>query len=175
MKKLLSAILFIAVVCAFSSTAQAGLVVGAALGKDELEGTDFSDTDDSLKAYLGFRFLKFVGLELQYTDFGTFEDTPLGVQTEIELQRLDAFVLGVIPFKGWEVWGKAGYGVWNVDTVVNGTADDDQDSDLAYGVGVAWTFAKFFAIRAEWERFELTTDGEDGDATMTSIGLDIRF
>ena len=90
----------------------------------------------------------------------------------LEITRADIFVLGVIPIGRFELYGKVGYGYWDSDFTSGGMTQSTDDSDAAYGVGVAVKFAKLIAIRAEYELFEI--EGID-DLTMASIGIDLRF
>ncbi len=173
MKKLLLslAILLAAAILAVPD-AHAEIVLGASVGQSDVETGGFNDDDTGAQFYAGFRFLKLLGLELEYTDFGTFEQGSGASSESLEVTRLDLFVLGVIPLGRFELYGKVGYGYWDSDFRSGGMTQSDDDADKAYGAGVAIKFAKLIAIRAEYEVFEI--DGND-DLTMASIGIDFRF
>ncbi len=85
---------------------------------------------------------------------------------------LDLFAVGVIPIGKFEVFGKAGYSMWDAEVSALGqpSAKDD-GSDLAYGLGAAYTFAKF-ALRLEYEMFDIESNA---DVDMLSFGFDFRF
>ena len=173
MKKLLLslAILLTAALLAVPD-AHAEIVLGASIGQSDVEIGSFSDDDTGAQFYAGFRFLKFLGLELEYTDFGTFEDNSGGMTDTLEITRADIFVLGVSPLGRFEIYGKVGYGYWDSDSTSGAMTQSTDDSDASYGAGVAIKFAKLIAIRAEYEVFEI--EGID-DLTMASIGIDFRF
>jgi len=174
MKKILLslAILLTAVLLAVPA-AHAEIVLGASIGQSDLKIGDVKADDTGGQFYGGFRFLKFVGIELEYTDFGKFEHGSGGMTESVEVTRADLFVLGVIPFGRFELYGKAGYGYWDGELrSAGGNPVNDDGSDPAYGVGFAVKFATLLAIRIEYEEFEI--DGVD-DLTMASIGLDFRF
>lgn len=171
-KLLLSLAILLAAALLAVPDAHAEIVLGASIGQSDLEIGSFNDDDTGAQFYAGFRFLKFVGLELEYTDFGTFEDNSGGMTDTREITRADIFVLGVIPLSRFEIYGKVGYGYWDGDFTSGGMTQGDDGSDAAYGVGFAVKFVKILAIRIEYEVFE--TEGID-DLTMASIGLDFRF
>lgn len=174
MKKLLLslAIVFTALLLA-APEAQAEIVLGASIGKSELKDGGVKDDDKGGQLYAGFHFLKFLGVELEYTDFGTFEDDTGGGRDTLDVSRADLFVLGVIPLGRFEIYGKVGYGYWDSEfRAAGGSPQSDDGSDPAYGVGFAVKFVKLLAIRVEYEEFEVK--GIDKLA-MASVGLDFRF
>jgi hypothetical protein len=174
MKKLLLslAILLSAAVLA-APDAYAEIVLGASIGRTDLKDGSVKDDDKGAQLYAGFHFLKFLGVELEYTDFGTFEDNTGGVRDTLDVSRADLFVLGVIELGRFEIYGKVGYGYWDSEfRAGGGSPQSDDGSDPAYGVGFAVKFVKLLAIRVEYEEFEIK--GID-KLTMASIGLDFRF
>src|SRR5689334_1512396 len=44
--------------------------IGAGYGRIDVNDSDFDDKDDSKKAYLGFKFNKYIGIEGSVNDFG---------------------------------------------------------------------------------------------------------
>lgn len=153
--------------------AHAEIILGAGIGQSDVKIGSVKADDTGGQFYGGFRFLKFVGVELEYTDFGTFEHTSGGTTDTLEVTRADLFAVGVIPFGRFEVYGKLGYGYWDGELrSAGGNPVSDDGSDPSFGVGFAIKFVKLLAIRLEYEEFEI--DGVD-DLTMASIGLDFRF
>jgi len=175
--------LLVAVIALFLAVpaAQAGIVyVGASAGSTSLDAQDFSlsidDSDTGYKGFVGVNILKFFGLELGYIEFGTPETSdPMLGTIAVDAKGWEASLLGRIPLWKFEIFGKAGVIAWDAD----GSFSDpmipdfsDSGTDLAYGVGAKFKATDHFAIRAEWQTFEV----EDVDSLdLTSIGLEFTF
>lgn len=173
MKKIL--VLFFAMLL-LAPVAQAGeWYVGGSVQQTTIEvdlGSSSVDEDDTgFKAFGGYRFFKFFGVEASYVDLGGVSDS----SGSVDLTAFDVFAVGNLPLgENWVLFGKAGYYRW--DAEVSGSPDED-DTDLAYGVGAAFRFNDLLAVRAEYELFEVDEDkiGADVDVDAISVGLEIRF
>lgn len=173
MRKILSLAMLLAAALLAAPVAHAEVVLGASTGQSDLMIGSVQEDDTGGQLYGGFRFLKFVGVELEYTDFGTFEHSSGGTTDTLDVNRADVFAVGVIPFGRFEVYGKLGYGYWDGELrSAGGNPVKDDGSDPSYGAGFAIKFIDLLAIRFEYEVFDI--DGVD-DLTMASIGLDFRF
>jgi len=173
MKKLLPLAILLSAVLLAVPEARAEVILGASVGQSNIEIGSVKEDDSGGQFYAGFRFMKFVGAELEYTDFGTFTHTTGSTTDSVEVTRTDLFVTGVIPFGRFEVYGKLGYGYWDGKTSsTGGNSGSDDGYDPAYGVGFAVKFVKILAVRIEYEEFDV--DGVD-KLSMASIGLDFRF
>ena len=174
MKKfLLVGLLLMAAAAAFPSQAHAGFIFGAGVGSNTVEiDEDFDESDLGWKAFAGFRFIKFLGVEVQYVEFGN----PEADDIEVELNDLAAFGIGVLPIgEHFEIFGKAGYGQWDVeveDTSLNDVLADESEWDFVYGAGAAVIFGEHFGFRLEYEVFEV--DDTD-NVTMASASIDFRL
>jgi hypothetical protein len=167
------------IACLAFTGVHAGGYVGAAAGQGSTQiqpdptFTAFDGSGTAYKVLGGWRVIKFFGIEADYRDFGTQEDEILGQGVQVETTALDLFAVGVIPIGSWELFGKAGYSRWDAEIsavgVPGGVSDDG--TDIAYGVGVAYTFSKV-GLRLEYEEFDV----EDVDqVNMFSFGFDFRF
>lgn len=164
----------------FAPAAHAGFLVGASVGKSNVDVTDsgfsFDESDTGFEARIGYRFLKFVGVEVGYVDFGSPDKSIGSGNAKIEADGFDIFAVGALPFANrWEIFGKVGYINWD-DTATlksGGTTmkSDDDGTDFSWGAGVGFKIFGPLHVRAEYESF--STD--DVDFTMTTIGADIRF
>jgi OOP family OmpA-OmpF porin len=167
-------LMFALALCLLTPVAHAGIFGGVSVGQaavkySDVDGT-FDDEQTAYKAFVGGRFLKYVGLELSYIEFGEYTDDIGGETIDLDLRALEGAAMGIIPLgKRFEIFVKAGYFYW--DAAVPGE-EDETGSDFAYGIGGAFKFAKIFGIRAEYEVFEV--DDAD-DVSMASLGLEIRF
>ena len=174
MKRLLQVGLILMLAAAvFPSNAHAGFIFGAGVGSNTVEiDEDFDESDLGWKAFAGFRFVRFFGIEAQYVEFGN----PETDDAEVELTDLAVYATGVIPIgKHFEVFGKAGYGQWDVqieDTSLGDVVADESEWDFTYGAGAAILIGEHFGIRFEYEIFEV--DDTD-NVSMASAGIDFRF
>ncbi len=158
-------------VLAFASPALAGpFFVGASIGNATLEADtpdiNFDGSDTSFKAYGGYRFLRFFGIEGGYADLGAPEDA--GVK--IEATGWDAFAVGVLPLGPIELFAKVGVVSWDLESNGPGSVSDGGE-DAAYGVGLAFSLKKI-AIRAEFEKFDV---GAVDNLYLASVGVEWRF
>jgi len=154
--------------------------VGASAAKTNLEEDDlngsFDASDTTFKAFAGFRFLKFLGVEGGYVDFGSLEDTNAGTSTTVEGNAYDLFAVGVLPIgKHFELFGKFGVFQWDRDSDSDGLlsgSDSDSGTDPVWGAGLAVIFGSHIGLRLEFERYEMS-DVDSLD--QTSAGLELRF
>jgi len=174
MKRLLQVGLILMLAAAvFPSNAHAGFIFGAGVGSNTVDiDEDFDESDLGWKAFAGFRFIKFLGVEVQYVEFGN----PEADDIEVELNDIAVYGIGVLPIGGhFEIFGKAGYGQWDVeisDTSLNDVLADESEWDFTYGAGAAIIFGEHFGLRFEYEIFEV--DDTD-NVSMASASIDFRL
>ena len=162
----------------FAASAQAadkGFYLGASIGqattKNVTDDLDFDADDTGFKAFAGFRFFDKFGIEGSYVDFGSPSDDVAGVDIDHDAHAIDAFAVGFLPLTTFDLFGKVGFVNWNSDFDIPdlGFSDDDDGTDLAFGVGGQFRLGSA-AIRAEWERFDV---GDHID--MFSVGVSWTF
>ena len=152
--------------------------VGASIGDTSVKVDDpagnFNASDTSFKAFAGYRFMKFFGVEGSYIDFGSPDDSVGGTDVSIDATAFDAFAVGVLPIGDhFEVFGKLGLLFWDTDIDVSGVgSDSDSGNDTAWGVGAAFIFGKHLGVRAEYEVFDIE---DTDDVNMFSVGAEWRF
>ena len=160
--------------------AHAGIVyVGASAGSTSLDAQDFAfsidDSDTGYKGFVGVNILKFFGIELAYIDLGAPEGTAGIGTTTVDAKAWNLSLLGRIPLWKFELYGKAGMVSWDSDASFSDPmipSFSDDGTDVSYGVGAKFKFTDHFAIRAEWETFDI----EDVDTLdLTSLGLEFTF
>lgn len=158
--------------------ADAGIFFGASVGDTKLtsDEANFDANATGYKVFAGFTFMKFVGLEASYVDFGEPEDeiSP-GSDLTVDVTGWDVFVKGILPIGDhFDLFGKAGIVVWDAEQTlsgITGSASDD-GNDPVYGVGMTFRFAKVVGIRLEYERFDIE---DTDDVDMASAGIEIKF
>ena len=172
MKKILlvGMVLMLAAV-AFPSKAQAGFIFGAGVGSNTVNiDEDFDESDMGWKAFVGFRFKRFFGIEAQYVEFGSPENDDFSA----DLTDFGGYVVGAIPIGDhFEINGKVGYHQWDVDLEDLNLDESTSESewDISYGAGLAVIF-KRIGFRAEYELFEVE---ETDSVTMASLSIEFRF
>jgi opacity protein-like surface antigen len=169
-----------AMVCLPFTGAFAKAFVGVSAGQGSTEidaggGQSFAGDDTSFKVLGGWRVMKFFAVEADYRDLGSQSDMVLGEEFVIDTSSFDLFAVGVIPVgSAFEIFGKAGYSMWDAEMRITGVPGSGSDSgnDIAYGLGAAYNFGDKFALRLEYELFEIESNA---DISMASIGAEFRF
>ena len=157
----------------FPTATEAGqFIFGFGAGSNTVKiDEDFDESEIGWKAFAGYRFVKYFGIEAQYSDWGN----PESGTTQVDVNEFALFLMGIWPVaEHFEAFGKLGYGQWNVnvDDATSGDLFEEDEWDLAYGVGIGIPFAEHFAFRVEYERYEIeNTDSVD----MLSASIDFRF
>jgi opacity protein-like surface antigen len=166
----------------------AGFYVGGGVGQFNVQIDDIDDTDNAIqrldendtawKAFVGWRFNPYIGLELSYIDFGN----PNGRATasgssgdyQVDLSGFAPYVIGTLPLGPVELFGKVGYYFYDVDLKVdidNPVQPDfdssTSDEDLVYGFGVGMTFFEHLNARLEYEKID-SDRLDDADALWLS-------
>jgi opacity protein-like surface antigen len=179
--------MFLALMFALAtSAARAGGYVGAGTGRsymtneDRTLGIDISDNASAWKIFAGYTFLKFLGVEASYVDFGTVEGRDAGVDIRSSARALDAFAVARIPLVVFQPYVKLGFAYTDSDARVSGIASgSDRSLDRAWGVGLGFNFLKKLHVRAEYEQFDVHPDYDgikpDVNLYMVSVGAAWRF
>lgn len=156
---------------AFSSvvSADSGPYFGGGVGYFSLDSGGFDASDTAFKAFGGYRMNSYFATELEYIDGGSPEDR--GVQIDVTGWNLS--VLGSWPItEQFDVFAKLGVLFWDGEARGLGERSDDSGEDFSYGVGADFKFGENWAIRGEYQRFEI----EDTDtADLFSLGVFFRF
>ncbi len=166
----------------FVPEAHAGFLVGASVGQAGADiqeaNADFNEQDAGFSARIGYRFMKFVGVEASYVDFGNPQgEVAAGLDLESEASGYSLFAVGTIPITRLELFGKVGYFDWDLDgELSNGTKFSDDGSSFSYGAGFGVHVLGPFYVRAEYEVFQIkVTDTDESELSMFTLGADWRF
>ena len=158
----------------FAGAAQAddllGLYVGAGITRAKAEDvfhTNFDLSNTSWKVYAGFRPLGFpLGIDVDYVDLGSSTAGTFDGLGHANAKAFAAYAVGYlpIPVPYIDVYGKAGLARWQFDG--NLARQDslfsvsDNGTDFAWGVGGQVHFLERFAVRVEYEHFNIR-DADD--------------
>ena len=140
----------------------------------------FDKQETGYKAFVGYNFLSWLGVEGGYVDFGSPSDGQnfaLGrVDGEVNSTGWEAFVVGTLPIGPVDLFVKAGGIESSIDlkikvhddflnqTVHN--SESESNEMFAYGAGAAINLGKF-AIRVEAEGYDVS---KLDDLYMISLG-----
>ena len=159
--------------------AGASIGTGIDLDADDIGLSDFGLEDDEewLKVYGGIRLGKVVGIEAAWHDFGEVRccDQIVDAGFRVDLQGLSAAAVLSVPIKRLRLFVKAGVLAWEADGEVITIAGElpfalDGEDPMA-GVGAEFELAEHFALRAEWEIFQV----DKGELDSVSVGVQFRF
>jgi hypothetical protein len=171
---------------------ESGLYLGAGYGQfdvkiDNVEDvTDVIgdiDTDDGAwKAFVGWRFNKFISVEGDYIDLGNprgnFDASGSDGDYSMELSGFGAYVIGTLPITIFELSAKLGYYFHDVELDVNldniggGNGNvlhtDDSGEALVYGVGAGVTLIDHINLLVEYEYMDLEDQLKDAHVLWVS-------
>lgn len=169
-----------------------GFYVGVGVGHsdqkdacDDISGS-CDDTDTGWKIFAGYEFNQYLSLEGGYADLGESDaDTiVLGIPVSADAEITGFFLSGIASWPindSFSVFGKLGAIYWDVETDADGggisVSEDENGTDLMFGVGAQYDFTDNIGIRAEWERFNDVGDSDTGesDIDLISGSLVYRF
>lgn len=159
-----------------------GLYLGLGVGQFNVKIDDVSDVtttvenfdsdDTTYKAFVGWRFMPYLAVELAYLDLGKPEDTIENVKVETEISGIAPYVIGTLPLGPVELFAKVGY--YFYDVKVNGqslVSVDDSNEDLLYGAGVGITLFEHLHARLEYEVIDISDVGNSNVADSDALWL----
>jgi OOP family OmpA-OmpF porin len=164
-----------------SAFAEDGFYAGVGVGQATIEiddsDIDFDQDDFGWKAFAGYRFMPYFGVEGGYVDFGEPDDSILGIDVEVDADGWDLFAVGFWPIgEKWDLFAKLGVIAWSAD--IKGSfqgesvSEEEDGADLAYGLGAGWNFSERFSVRGEWEYFDIDDTDE---VYLLSLSAVYRF
>jgi hypothetical protein len=153
---------------------QSGLYLGGSLGSAGIEVSDgsvaYSDNDTAYKIFGGYNFgiipLINLAIEGSYVDFGTARGNISGNSVDTSVTGWDLFGLVGVNMGPFSLFGKVGAIRWDGKS----SSGNDSGTDPAYGLGLQLQISSF-AIRAEYERFNLS----NVDIGLVSAGVSYTF
>jgi opacity protein-like surface antigen len=118
------------------------------------------DGDDTVyKVFAGYRFSKFISVELDYVDLGSVGGSASSINFESKTSGFAPYVIATIPIGPIEAFGRVGYYFYDVKNSGNvagfAASGDDHSEDPVYGVGVGMAFFDHLTTRLEYEFFDI--------------------
>jgi OOP family OmpA-OmpF porin len=132
------------------------------------ESFKFDDGDTAYKVFGGWRFMKYVAVELDYLDLGQMTDRStfdtgegdVTVTTDIEVSGWAPYVVGMYPIGMFELSAKLGWVFYDVDFDAHADGvhegDSEGDDDFAWGVGAGVTLFDRLNVKLEYEAIEVS-------------------
>jgi OOP family OmpA-OmpF porin len=154
-----------------------GLYLGGAVGGTKYRnacegvpaGVSCDEKDIGGRAFVGWQFNKWVGVEGGFAYLGKTEITGPGGTATVRARGLDVVGVVTVPLNEmFGVYGKAGLARMRASGTAPGITVTDTDTSLTYGLGARVNFARNFTGRLEWQRFH---DISDIKVDFLSIGV----
>src|SRR5215831_17459548 len=132
-----------------ANAADHGIYLGAGISESSVDvdlhsgathiSIDGSDT--KFKIIAGIRPIDWFAVEVNYVDFGSFDNTTNGTHNEFKMKGVDAFAVGLFQVTVVDLYAKAGFVRWDQDAnIANIRVASDTGYDFAYGTGVGVHF-----------------------------------
>src|SRR6201996_6356210 len=141
-----------------------GLYAGAGISRAKAEDifhTDFNLSNTSWKVYAGLRPVGFpLGIDVDYMDLGSANAGTFEGPAHADTKAFAAYAVGYlpIPVPNIDVYGKAGLARWQFNGSITQPGlfnVSDNGTDFAWGVGGQVHFLDRFAVRIEYEHFNI--------------------
>jgi len=158
-----------------------GLYAGAGITKAKMEDifhTNFNLSNTSWKIYAGLKPIGFpLGLDVDYMDLGSAAAGTFKGVAHADAKAFAAYVVGYapIPVPNIDLYAKGGLARWQFDgnyTSPGLFAVSENGTDFAWGVGGQVHFLENFAVRIEYEHFNVR---EADDVQVYTLGVSYRF
>jgi len=207
----------VVVLQAFAS-GEPGFYVGAGLGSSNVSVTDWNDNDHNndccndnyyyqngdadtaVSAYVGYRFMPYVAVEVGYLDSGQPQWNENGVyigelgdfyNLSVDLTKLEAAqvsLLGILPFASiWEAYVRGGAAFWSAEAhqIAIGTFSgavfrrsvNKDDVGFLFGLGIGATPVPHWHFRLEVQTYSIDKDllGGYGNASTDTILFEAQY
>lgn len=157
MKKLLVLTALAATLVSAPASAQIYLGAGVAESRTDKD-------ENAWKLYAGYQFTPTWGVELGYTDLGTYR--------RADIESWSLALTGTMPLsQHWSLLGKVGEAANSAS--FSGSSDR---TDLYFGLGVGYAMSKNFGLRIEYENFgKLSSSRIGSNSTGSDFGVSVKY
>jgi hypothetical protein len=155
-----------------------GLYLGVGLGEfstqiDDINNVDnanldFDSDEDATKIFAGWRFNRFLAVQLDQYDFQRSTAAINLLDVSADTKGTAASIVGTLPLGPIELFARAGEIWYDVNVDVDGQREIDASGhDPVYSAGIGFTVAKRLNLKAEYERINIS-DFDDANAVWLS-------
>jgi hypothetical protein len=142
---------------------------GVEIDWENLKPSDlnFDSSSTALHITGGYRFNKWLSLDVGFWDLGDFKSDKGGEfdqREEFDAQTWTVGGMVSVPLWIMDFYARGGAAIWEYD----GRNVDIDGTDPYYGLGAAFNIGGSLDIYAEWVRFDL-------DADINTFGLGVRY
>ena len=132
-------------------------------------------SDINGQIYAGYMFSDWIGLELAYTDFGSFEIKDSTNKDEIDFSGAHFGLVFEGQFVGsTKVFAKLG--LYDIDTEHDASNTDGSDSGVFYQAGLAFPVVNFMDITLSWQNYsKIEMLDASVNARINAYDVGIRF
>jgi hypothetical protein len=184
-----ASLLLLAGGAAYADDPPLGFYLGAGVGSATLEledsnsTADFKGDDTGFKIAAGYRFMKWLAVEANYTDYGKPEDDVLGLRLQGDFDAFSVSVLGLLPLGDFDLFARGGLARWNGSLTAEpfGVEVSEDNTDPLIGFGAQFRVGQV-AFRLEYEGLLLGFDDDNDDEAdgddwedMASLGVTWTF
>jgi len=177
MRKLLLASALVVAAGAAHADDLLGLYAGAGISRAKMEDifhTNFDLSNTSWKIYAGLRPIGFpLGVDVDYMDLGSAAAGTFKGVAHADAKAFAAYVVGYapIPVPNIDLYAKGGLARWQFNgsyTSPSLFSVSDNGTDFAWGLGGAVHFLDRFAVRLEYEHFNVR---DADDVQLYTLGV----
>jgi Outer membrane protein beta-barrel domain len=137
-----------------------------------------ADDGGGFKLMAGFRPLDSFAIEANYADLGealvptsmVCVTAPCPIESAIDSQAVSVSAVGLFALPLVDLFARVGYTRWESELKMLSSAQEGEGTDPTYGAG-AQVRVGSFALRLEFERFDLDEDSVD----LVSLGFTYTF
>jgi OmpA-OmpF porin, OOP family len=154
-----------------------GFYVGASVGQStaDCDIPSCDDKDTAYRVFGGYQFSRNLAIEGGYSPLGEVS----GAGATLEANAWDLVGVGIYPINPqFSVYGKLGF--YNAEVKAGGIISGKKTTtDLTYGLGGQFNFARNLGLRLEWQRYSgveaPSSAGGDSDIDVLSLGVLFKF
>ena len=133
-------------------------------------GIDFSDSDNAMKVFAGWRFNRFLAVQGDFVDFGDASGfVSTSAQGTSDVQGIAPSIVGTLPLGPVELFGRVGLMFYEVDlNLTGGRIIDESGEDLLWAAGIGIDIAERFNVRLEYEEIDIQ-ELDEADALWLNV------
>jgi hypothetical protein len=157
-----------------------GFYAGASIGRAELRledadsRYDFKDDDTGYQFTAGYRIIKWVGVEANYTDYGRPKDDVVGIDLAGKFTSYSLSAVGLWPIRDFDLFARAGIAHWDGEMKAEptGLRSSENSNDPLFGFGAQYRIGDL-AVRVDAQNLLLGFDDDGGDEADGDDGLSL--